>query len=150
MLIQVNPDMSGGNSRTQGISSGNPRKRILVVDDEPNIRSMARNILVRCGYRVLTASDGREAAAMADTHASELKLVITDIDMPVMDGIGLIGLLRSRHPALRVIVSTGIQSTLRPGRDDDLKNLGVETVMQKPYSMEDIFRAVHGMIGGEK
>ena len=130
-----------------------PRGRdqlILVVDDEPNIRSMARNILVRCGYRVLTASNGGEAAAMVDAHASELKLVITDIDMPVLDGIGLIGLLRSRYPALRVIVSTGIQSTLRPGRDDDLKDLGVETVMQKPYSMEDIIRAVHGMMSGEK
>jgi nitrogen-specific signal transduction histidine kinase/CheY-like chemotaxis protein len=130
-----------------------PRGRdqlILVVDDEPNIRCMVRTILVRRGYRVLTACDGREAAAMVDAHASELKLVITDIDMPVMDGINLIRLLRPRYPALKVIVSTGIQSTLRPGRDDDLKNLGVETVMQKPYSAEEIFRAVHGMIGGEK
>jgi two-component system cell cycle sensor histidine kinase/response regulator CckA len=129
-----------------------PRGRdqlILVVDDEPNIRSIARDVLVRRGYRVLTASNGREAVAIVEAQASELKLVITDIDMPVMDGFGLIGLLRSRHPALKVVVSTGIQSTLRAGRQDELKKLGVETVMQKPYSPEEIFRAVHGMIGGE-
>jgi PAS domain S-box-containing protein len=123
---------------------------ILVVDDEACIRSLARDILVRGGYRVLTASDGREAAAVVDAHARELKLVITDIDMPVMDGIRLIGLLRSKYPALKVIVSTGLQSTLRPGRGDDLINLGVETVMQKPYSMAEIYRAVHSMIGDEK
>ncbi|MES2693682.1 MAG: ATP-binding protein [Verrucomicrobiota bacterium] len=130
-----------------------PRGRdqlILVVDDEANIRAIAREVLLRHGYRVLTASDGREAAAIVEAHANELRLVITDIDMPVMDGIGLIGLLRSRYPALKVIVSTGIQSTLRLGRRDDLKNLGVETVIQKPYSTEAICHAVHGMIGGEK
>ncbi len=71
---------------------------ILIADDEPLLRGLAEITLTRAGYRVVTASDGAEAAELFAARATEFALVITDCDMPKLHGGGLARLIRARIP----------------------------------------------------
>jgi CheY-like chemotaxis protein len=66
-----------------------PCATVLVVDDDPGLRGVLARALAEAGYRVLTAADGEEALALAGTLIGQLGLVITDVRMPVMDGLTL-------------------------------------------------------------
>nr|WP_282600186.1 response regulator [Patulibacter sp. SYSU D01012] len=81
---------------------------VLVVDDQFTVRELQRSILESAGYRVSVAADGRDALAIVDAD-EDVDLVVTDIEMPVMDGLALLETLRAR-PATRslpvVIVSS--------------------------------------------
>src|SRR5580698_9073134 len=71
------------------LSQGNG-ELILVVDDEPAIRRLAETVLSRNGYRTLLAADGREGLSLYQQHRQEIKLVVSDLMMPQMDGTALI------------------------------------------------------------
>lgn len=80
---------------------------ILVVDDEENIRQIARDILSQHGYRVILAADGAEAADSFGSHASEIDLIITDLDMPNFDGLELIQVIRKINPNMKILIMSG-------------------------------------------
>jgi len=79
--------------------------RILVADDDPSSLEALRMLLAIWGYEVETASDGR--VALQKISAAEPKAVITDVVMPMMDGLELLGALRIERPGMPVIVLTG-------------------------------------------
>jgi len=81
------------------------RARVLVVDDEVEIRTLLSRRLQRAGYTVDEAGDGQEALALVDREAPDV--VVTDMSMPRLDGLGLLQELRRRDPDLPVIVLTG-------------------------------------------
>ena len=81
---------------------------ILVVDDEESIRAMARRTLETFGYRVLGAANGAEAVSHYAQHRAEIAVVLTDMNMPVMDGAATIVALRAIDPAVRVVGSSGL------------------------------------------
>ncbi len=117
---------------------------VLVVDDEGDILHVTRAMLERHGYRVITAGDGTLALTELSRHLGEVRLVITDILMPFMDGVQLIHALRRMAPELRVIASSGALGM--PGqkdRTDEVKALGVRQILHKPYSVEQLLRTVH-------
>src|SRR5947209_10146888 len=115
-----------------------PRKsRVLVVDDEENVRVTTAAILEQEGYEVATASDGREALEM--TARGNFDLVLTDLRMEDMDGITLLHELQTRHPNLVTIVLTGyatIESSI------DALRQGVYDYLVKPCVVEDLKRTV--------
>lgn len=122
---------------------------ILVVDDEENIRDVTRSILVSNGYKVITANDGADATSQYALHRGEIKVVITDLDMPVMDGLMLIRVLRRFDPGISVLVSSGVAS--KEGverRTEELEAAGVKTMLTKPYSAATILGAVHKLTRG--
>jgi PAS domain S-box-containing protein len=80
---------------------------VLVVDDESSIRDIIRQTLEASGYRVLTAKDGVQAAAIYAQHHASVAVVISDMLMPMMDGPALIGELRRINPRVRVIGVSG-------------------------------------------
>lgn len=123
-------------------------EKILVVDDEESIRSVLRQTLAQHGYRVLTAADGEAAAAIFAREGSEIKLIITDIDMPLMNGLGLIRRVKQTHPQARFILSSGL-STDAPlqARTAEAKALGVHTVLRKPYQADEMLAAVQRELG---
>jgi len=83
------------------------RRTILIVDDEPDFRSLFRyQFQDDLGYEVLEAGDGEEGLAVAIEHAGKLDLVVTDIKMPRMDGEQLILALRERWPSLPILAIT--------------------------------------------
>lgn len=110
---------------------------ILLVDDEPAIRELARRALRKAGYEVLVAGDGREAlAALRD--AAPVEVIVTDIMMPGMDGHSLIRALAERHPAPAVICTSGIPG---PEYEAQWKRANC-TFLPKPYTPEKLLLAV--------
>ncbi|MGB9791886.1 MAG: response regulator, partial [Thermacetogeniaceae bacterium] len=75
-------------------------KRVLAVDDSPTVRTSVRMVLERAGYEVELAADGSEALQKIDISAERFHLLITDLNMPGLDGISLIKAVRS-NPAYR-------------------------------------------------
>ncbi len=110
---------------------------ILLVDDEACILAIAEDVLQTQGYRVLVAADGVDALSAFARHKNEIAAVITDIDMPFMDGIALTAALRKMSPALRVIVSTGDADM------PELPGLNVNAILTKPYASATMLRALH-------
>jgi len=80
---------------------------ILLVEDEESVRRLARRVLESAGYRVLEATQGQEALAIADQWLGAVDLVVTDIVMPGMSGQELSLRLRERQPALRILYVSG-------------------------------------------
>ncbi|RMG50550.1 MAG: PAS domain S-box protein [Acidobacteria bacterium] len=116
---------------------------ILVVDDEEVIRDLAKNILRREGYTVLTAESGVEAIHIYEQRGSDIALVILDLTMPKMDGRVCYYKLRELDPQVRVILSSGY------GADEiveDLLTQGVRKFVQKPYRVGDLIRAVRDVL----
>ncbi len=116
---------------------------ILVVDDEASIRQVLRDNLSRKGYRVVTAGDGAGAAVVFARDPGQVRLVITDLDMPFMDGLELLRAVRRMKPGIPVIVSTGAgagKAALQ--RLAEIKAIGVSAILEKPHSVADLFAAV--------
>jgi PAS domain S-box-containing protein len=111
---------------------------ILVVDDEAAIREITRSTLEAACYQVLTASDGAEAVALYAQRSVDIKLVITDIAMPYMDGIATIRALRKLNPLIEIIVSTGAGDRSR----NHLAKPGVNAVLSKPYTAETLLKTL--------
>jgi len=118
---------------------------ILVVDDEISICKMARTILTKMGYKILTASGGKEALDLFKKHGATIKAVLTDLAMPAMDGVALTRALREMNPSVAVIASTGQASELRY---KELQNLNVCSFLSKPYSAQQLLAIVHQALGG--
>ncbi len=112
---------------------------ILIVDDEPAVCRALSVVLETHNYRVLTAADGREASAVFLQHRDRVRLVITDIMMPAMNGIALIRMLRGLAPRLPIIAVSGL---LDSERRDELTALGVTTLLAKPFGGDETLRAI--------
>ena len=80
---------------------------ILVVDDDEDIRGLVSMLLKSAGYEIVTAANGAEAVAVYRSFARQIDLVITDINMPVMDGIQAILRSRMTRPDAKFICMTG-------------------------------------------
>jgi DNA-binding response OmpR family regulator len=110
---------------------------VLLVDDEPNIRTMVQKALSAHNYRVLVASDGAEASAVFARNISEIKLVITDLDMPYMNGLSLARTLQRMKPDIKILVSSGLGSAKDAKQwGAELAALGIPPILPKPYSTE--------------
>jgi PAS domain S-box-containing protein len=118
---------------------------ILVVDDERHIRDMTMTMLSRHGYRVLIAADGAEAAVIFAQRAAEIRLVITDLHMPNLDGVMLGRALRRINPAAKLLVVSGMSSTLgaRPDyKPDEFAN----GFLPKPFKPEALLAKVSELL----
>lgn len=122
-----------------GMSAADARRqhRILVVDDEENVRVTTAAILEQDGYAVEMASDGREA--LGKIERGDFDLVLTDLRMEDMDGSALLGELHTRRPDIVTVVLTGyasIESSI------DALRQGVYDYLVKPCVVEDLQRTV--------
>ncbi len=110
-------------------SARKPEARLLVVDDEPNIRELLSASLRYAGFEVATAADGQQALALAESFRPDL--LVLDVMMPGLDGFGVAAELR-HHPAtagVRLIALTGY------GTDDDRRRgqaSGFDHYLTKP------------------
>src|SRR5262249_33688793 len=112
---------------------------ILVIDDENAIREVARETLNAFGYRAMIASDGAEAMAVFASHKAEVKVVITDMMMPYMDGPATIRALRRLDPKLKIIATSGLKAE---DKISDAAQMGVKSFLMKPYTAEKLLKAV--------
>ncbi len=112
---------------------------ILVVDDEPNIRRTFQILLANRGYRVLTAVNGRDALGLYEEQKDEIRLVVTDIMMPTMNGVALTQNLRASDPRLPIVAMTGMSEVLQR---ETLLRLGVTVILQKPVSESELLGVI--------
>lgn len=103
---------------------------VLVVEDEAPVRELAKDALECFGYRVLTASDGAEAIALYVKNQKEVKVVVTDMAMPYMDGAATIRSLRKINSGLGIVAASGF---LEPQTVEELSTLGRLVFLPKPY-----------------
>jgi CheY-like chemotaxis protein len=113
---------------------------ILVVDDDAIVREIATLTLETGGYKVITAADGTEALGLYAKHQPDIRLVVTDMDMPIMDGPSLVRILRKMSPHVAIIGSSG--SSDNPG-PKEFRPTGLNVFLPKPYTSEMLLRLVY-------
>jgi len=131
------PDTRLNNPASSNGQRGGAGGRVLVVDDEENVRVTTSAILEQEGYYVEMAGDGREALQKVERGGFDL--VLTDLRMDDMDGAALLNELHSRHPAIVTVVLTGyasIESSI------DALRQGVYDYLVKPCVIDDLKRTV--------
>jgi two-component system cell cycle sensor histidine kinase/response regulator CckA len=120
---------------------------ILIADDEAAVREITRLTLETHGYRVLEAQDGAEGVAVYAQHRDQIQLVISDMDMPVMNGAAMIRSLERINPRLKVIRTSGLVGN---GKASEYlgKTAAFEVSLPKPYTAEELLRTVHNVLHG--
>jgi PAS domain S-box-containing protein len=118
---------------------------VLVVDDEPSIRKITYVILTKNGYEAFLAADGREALELFKQHQDAIKLVVTDLMMPKLDGPSTIRALHEIRPDIKTITITGLGEENRIG---EAKAAGSDDFLNKPFSAEQLLLKIHGLLKG--
>ena len=119
-------------------------ERILIIDDEPQIRSMLRLMLERDGYEVVEAPDGIEGIRVYRQNPADL--IITDLIMPNKDGIGMIIDLKKEFPDVKIIAMSGGGLNKPEGYLKGAKKLGAARTLTKPIDREEMLRAVKNIL----
>ncbi len=114
--------------------------KVLLIDDDGDLRQLLRRFLVRSGFEVLEAGHGREALNLL--RGGAVDLIVTDIIMPDMEGIELILELRRSHPGLPIIaMSAG--GRIGPGSYLELaRRSGARATITKPFDLREFSRLV--------
>lgn len=115
-----------------------PPKKILVVDDEPEVRQLMEHFLTERGYEVRIAENGRLALAALDTFMADL--VLLDMHMPEMDGLETLKRLAVRSPSLPVIMVTvneDVETTTH------LLQMGAADYVPKPFNLDYLEQAIN-------
>jgi len=120
---------------------------LVTAEDDEDTRLLVTRSLRKAGHQVIAAANGLEGLAAALVHHPDA--VITDIDMPRVDGVTMIRVMKRLNPDLRVLVSSGLASSDRlEARKAELETLGVDSILVKPYTTEKILPALHGLLAG--
>jgi PAS domain S-box-containing protein len=126
-----------------GMSGG--RERILLVEDEDSVRTVAAAILRRLGYEVFVASDGNQALSLWDQSAGKFDLLLTDMVMPGgLGGMQLATRLRKSDPALKVIVMSGYNEQIMGG--ETLRDAGF-LFLSKPFETSVLAGIIREALG---
>jgi CheY-like chemotaxis protein len=118
---------------------------ILLAEDEPSVRVLAREVLRDAGYTVLEASGGEEALRQAGSFAGTLHLLVTDVVMPRMQGRTLADALRAARPGIRVLYVSGYPDKAAAHREG-LDPGGL--FLAKPFSPDRLLRCVREALDG--
>ena len=113
--------------------------RVLYVEDEPTLRDLISELLRRHGYNVDTAADGTEGWQKVNDEGTEFDLVITDRQMPNMDGLIFVRMLRQAKFPGRIIV---FSAALTPHCMEELATLSVDAVVPKSTSAASLLAKV--------
>jgi signal transduction histidine kinase len=116
---------------------------ILLVEDEEQILRVAKDLLEELRFKVIEASNGREALELYLKNATEIDLVLTDIGMPVMDGYELFRELKKINPKLPIVISSGFGDTVVSTRIAPEEIAGL---ISKPYKFEKLREVLRGVV----
>ena len=123
-------------------SRSSDRPHLLVVDDEPDIRDLLREVLLREGYRVTLRSEAQDA--LEEMRRGAVHLLITDLRMPRMSGLDLIRTAKGLQPDMGSILITGFASTETAVQ---ALRLGADDYVPKPFRAEELLRVVDRVLG---
>jgi signal transduction histidine kinase len=140
--VEQSLDVAARPIRTGPLPRGT--ETLLVVEDEPSVRHLARGVLETQGYKVLSASNGQDALHVARAHqGSPIRLVVTDVIMPLMGGKVMAEWLKTTYPGLKILFTSGYT-------DDAIAQHGVLDAgvefLAKPYTPATLVRKVCEML----
>lgn len=132
-----------GEQQVAVVSGG--AETILVVDDEELIRHLAKRILEKSGYSVLTARSGKEGIKVYAQHKSEISLVILDLIMPQMGGKQCLEELLKISPQVKALIASGfaVEGDTKAFLDTEAKG-----IVPKPFNMRELLRSVRHVLDG--
>lgn len=119
---------------------------VLVVDDEPSVREVTERILTKHGYRVMTAREGTAAAGLYAKHQAEIRVVLTDLMMPVMDGAATVRVIREMNPGVKTIVASGAGEKAKLAEVEALK---VQAFLPKPFTARELLVTLEQVLQGD-
>lgn len=123
------------------IGEGSSSYRLLLVDDDPEILNILRDMLRLKGHRVIATADGEKAIEMLDS--SEFDLVLTDLGMPVVSGWEIARHAKARNRNTPVVMITGWGAQYE---DEDLTGRGVDLILSKPLSWDKLLTSIEKML----
>ena len=116
---------------------------ILVIDDEEFLRELAKDMLTKNGYQVITAGSGETGLSLYRKNSSEISLIILDLIMPGMGGKHCLKKILDFNPKANVVISSGY-SMENPASDDVLQK--ARGFIQKPYNFRKMLKLLHDVI----
>ena len=119
---------------------------VLLVDDDPLLRSLGKELLEHLGYRVEVAGDGPEAMQVF-RRAAAVDLVILDFYLPGQDGYQVLQALKSLDPGVRVLLASGFFSSQDEAR---LKAGGARDLINKPYRLGELKERIQKVLAGQE
>jgi two-component system cell cycle sensor histidine kinase/response regulator CckA len=125
------------------LPAARPGETLLLVEDDERLRTLARNVLRRAGYRVLDAANAGEALLVCEQHDGAIDVMVTDVVMPRMSGHQLAIRLRGTRPSMRVLYVSGYT-------DDTVLHHGVESgqlaFLGKPFTPTALIKKVREVL----
>ena len=118
-------------------------KTILTVDDSATVRQMVSFTLKASGYEVIEATDGQDALTKL---TQPLSMVVTDLNMPSLDGIGLIKKLRA-HPACKYVPVVVLTTESEAAKKQEARTAGATAWIVKPFRPEQLLAVVQKVLG---
>jgi PAS domain S-box-containing protein len=121
-------------------------EQILIVDDEQAIRTLVRDVLLRHGYQALTAGSVPEALELFRIHRDTIRVVLTDMMMPFVDGRDLVIHLRALNPSLKIIAFSGLATD---SIQEEVLALGANAFLHKPVEVNRLMSVLHDLLETE-
>ncbi len=114
--------------------------KLLVVEDDARMLEVLRDVFIAGGYEVISATNGMEALHAYDKHLPDL--VITDIKMPVIDGLEMVAALRVKNPDVKVIYVTGwvTETDIAERLEKDINEHPDYRILQKPFKIDEVWK----------
>lgn len=118
---------------------------ILIVDDDPGIRTALSKLCRHLGYTVLEAGDGREASRVIFEHEGRIDLLLSDIVMPGMNGVELASLLKKTWPGMKILLMSGYAEEVLTRSAD---GLSADGILKKPLTKSELSRHIRETLDG--
>jgi two-component system, cell cycle sensor histidine kinase and response regulator CckA len=143
VCLPAAPDREGGEPEEPAEIARGDGELVLVIDDEPGIREVARLVLETYGYRPLLAGDGGQAVSVFEERADEIAVVVTDLMMPVLDGYEVIRRVRAHRADVPVIATSGLHTS---DASDRAVAAGADLFLPKPFDTPSFLGAISQLL----
>lgn len=120
--------------------------RILVAEDDPSVRAFVVSALTMKGHEVVAEEDGGLAAETVDSEEGRFNLLLSDIKMPIMDGIGLALHVAAKYPDITIVLMTGFADQRERAHGLDAL---IYDVITKPFSLADLIQKIDDALEGK-
>ncbi|SMC26250.1 Response regulator receiver domain-containing protein [Desulfacinum hydrothermale DSM 13146] len=119
-------------------------KRILVIEDDEGLRDLLQNFLEETGYQVVQAADGLEG--MEAIEKESFDLIVVDVMLPYVSGIGLLKIVKKRNPDLPIICITGYGNS----PEELAQREHADRVLSKPFDLKNLLGAVQELLAADE
>jgi two-component system, cell cycle sensor histidine kinase and response regulator CckA len=143
-LPAVDDDVDDDDSLTDRDIDLGGREGILFIEDDEQVLQASTHLLRRHGFTVFTAENGKRAIELCEDHSDDIDLVITDIQLPDMNGNEISARITEMHPDTRIIYTSGYSSNVFEGDEGEMASEA--DFLQKPYQVTDLLKKIRAAL----